>query len=604
MRTELPSDNRRDWETIRSLLPYLLQYKLRLGLALGLLVLAKLSTIGVPIALKLIVDELQKAQPGTVLAGVPLLLLIGYGLLRLGTSLFNELRNAVFARAAQSSIRQIALKVFRHLHALSLRFHLERQTGGLSRDLERGTRGISQLLRYVVFSIVPTIFEVTVVIAILVVQFDPSFALVTLATVVVYVVFTIRVTNWRTKFRVWMNRADSEANTSAIDSLINYETVKYFGNEGWEARRYDDRLLDWQQASIKSETSLAALNVGQGIIIAGGLTTLMVMAGSGVAAGRLTLGDFVMINGFLIQLYLPLNFLGSIFREIRHCLTDMERMFRLMNEEPEIVEKEAAPPLQLSGGHLCLENVNFGYRPDRQILHDVSFEIPAGRTVAVVGASGSGKSTLARLLFRFYDVNSGRITVDDQDIRDVDLASLRRSIGIVPQDTVLFNDTILYNIAYGCPEAGKREIVRAAELAAIHRFVISLPEGYETRVGERGLKLSGGEKQRIAIARAILKNPRILIFDEATSALDSHAEKAIQASLREVAADHTTLAIAHRLSTVIDADEIVVLDRGRVIERGSHGQLLAAAGHYSEMWRLQQEQADAQPVPVSNRSSR
>jgi ATP-binding cassette subfamily B protein len=589
-RTELPASNRNDWDTIRSLLPYLWQFKGRIGIALAFLILAKLANIGVPVALKHIVDALDRGSGQALAVGLPLALLIGYGLLRLGTNLFNELRNAVFARASQRSIREIALKVFKHLHALTLRFHLDRQTGGLSRDLERGTRSISQLLHYLVFSILPTFFEVAVVIGILLVNYDPSFALITLATVVLYVVYTVLVTNWRTKFRVWMNRADSNANSRAIDSLINYETVKYFGNEEHEARHYDERLQEWERASVKSQTSLALLNIGQGIIIASGLTLLLVLAGQGVVAGTMTLGDFVMVNAFLIQLYIPLNFLGSIFREVKHCLTDVERMFNLMDESPEVVERPDAPALDVGDGNVAFEHVDFGYRHERKVLHDVSFRIRPGSKVAVVGTSGAGKSTLARLLFRFYDVNDGRITINGHDIRDVTLDSLRAAIGIVPQDTVLFNDTVYYNILYGRPDASREEVVEAARLAHIHDFVMSLPDGYETVVGERGLKLSGGEKQRVAIARTVLKRPKILIFDEATSALDSRSEKSILAALAEVAANHTTLAIAHRLSTVVDSDEIIVLEHGRVVERGTHQDLVRRGGVYAHMWTLQQEE--------------
>jgi ATP-binding cassette subfamily B protein len=608
-RTELPAPDRNDWDTIRSLLPYLWQFRARISIALAFLILAKLANIGVPVALKHIVDALDRSSGEAVVIGLPLALLVGYGLLRLSTNLFNELRNAVFARASQRSIRDIALKVFRHLHSLTLRFHLDRQTGGLSRDLERGTRSINQLLHYLVFSILPTFFEVAVVIGILLVNYDPWFAWITLITVVLYVVYTVTVTNWRTKFRVWMNRADSTANSRAIDSLINYETVKYFGNEEHEARHYDERLQEWERASVKSQTSLALLNIGQGVIIAVGLTLLLVLAGQGVVDGSMTLGDFVMVNAFLIQLYIPLNFLGSIFREVKHCLTDVERMFNLMDETPEVIERPGAPGLDVGSGAVKFEHVDFAYRPDREVLHDVSFEIRPGEKVAVVGTSGAGKSTLSRLLFRFYDVGGGRITINGQDIRDVSLDSLRAAIGIVPQDTVLFNDTIYYNILYGRPDATREEVVNAARLAHIHEFVMTLPDGYDTMVGERGLKLSGGEKQRVAIARTVLKRPRILIFDEATSALDSQSEQTILAALAEVAADHTTLAIAHRLSTVVDADEIVVMEHGRIVERGTHRVLIERQGVYGHMWSLQQEERRAEnrlegqpPQPVAKLS--
>ncbi len=589
-RTELPATNRNDWNTLSFLFPYLLQYRARIGFALLFLALAKLANIGVPIALKTIVDQLDSDNKAIELLTVPLALLIAYGLLRFSTSLFQELRNAVFARASEESTRKIALKVFEHLHSLSLRFHLDRQTGGVSRDIERGSRSIAQLLHYLIFSILPTIFEILVVCAILYFSFDVWFSLITLATVAVYFVYTYKVTEWRIKFRVAMNAADSRANTSAIDSLINYETVKYFGNEAYEKERYDTHLRKWQNESIRSTVSLSLLNVGQGVIIGTGLTVLMIMAAQGVVGGSMTLGDFVMVNAFLIQLYIPLNFLGTIFRELKHCLTDMERMFGLLDIETEIHDRPGARPLAISQGAVKFEGVSFRYNPDRQILFDVGFEIPAGNKVAVVGPSGSGKSTLARLLFRFYEVSDGSILIDGQDIKQVTLDSLRAAIGIVPQDTVLFNDTISYNIRYGNTGASDDAVRRAAQLAHLDRFIESLPQGYDTVVGERGLKLSGGEKQRIAIARTILKDPPILILDEATSSLDSKSEKAIQSALKEVAANRTTLVIAHRLSTIIDADEILVLEHGVITERGTHQQLIAMNAHYAEMWRLQQEQ--------------
>jgi ATP-binding cassette subfamily B protein len=591
-RTELPAENRNDWKTIRMLFPYLGEYRGRIGIALLFLALAKLANIGVPVALKLIVDGLDVAKSTGQIITIPLFLLIAYGLLRFSTSLFQELRTAVFAKASQRSTRKIALKVFRHLHELALRFHLDRQTGGVSRDIERGSRSISQLLHFLIFSILPTAFEILVVCAILLINFDIWFSIVTAITVGLYFFYTYQVTEWRIKFRVQMNTADSRANTTAIDSLINYETVKYFGNEEYEAQRYDEEMRNWEKASIKSQVSLALLNIGQGVIIGVGLTVLMIMAASGVATGTMTLGDFVMVNAFLIQLYIPLNFLGTIFREVKHSLTDMEKMFGLLEVDAEIEDKPSAVPLAVTHRHVAFHNVKFHYQPDRPILHDISLEIPAGHKVAVVGSSGAGKSTLARLLFRFYDVTGGTITIDGQDIRDVTLASLRAAIGIVPQDTVLFNDSIGYNILYGQPDASEGEIQQAARLANLHDFIAALPQGYGTVVGERGLKLSGGEKQRIAIARTILKDPPILILDEATSQLDSKSEQAIQSALKEVAANRTTLVIAHRLSTVIDADQILVLEHGRITERGAHRELLAAKGHYAEMWALQQEQRE------------
>ncbi len=591
-RTELPAENRNDWKTIRTLFPYLSDYRGRIGLALLFLALAKLANIGVPVALKLIVDGLDVTKSTAQIITVPLFLLIAYGLLRFSTSLFQELRNAVFAKASQRSTRRIALKVFRHLHELALRFHLDRQTGGISRDIERGSRSITQLLHFLIFSILPTAFEIVVVCAILLVNFDIWFSVVTIVTVSLYFLYTYQVTEWRITFRVQMNTADSRANTTAIDSLINYETVKYFGNEEYEAQRYDKEMHSWEKASIKSQVSLALLNIGQGVIIGIGITVLMIMAAHGVATGTMTLGDFVMVNAFLIQLYIPLNFLGTIFREVKHSLTDMEKMFSLLEVDAEIEDKSSAVPLAITRRQVAFHNVKFHYQSDRPILHDISFEIPAGHKVAVVGSSGAGKSTLARLLFRFYDVSDGTITIDGQDIRDVTLASLRAAIGIVPQDTVLFNDTIEYNIRYGQPHAGRAEIQRAARLANLHKFIAALPQGYDTVVGERGLKLSGGEKQRIAIARTILKDPPILILDEATSQLDSKSEQAIQSALKQVAANRTTLVIAHRLSTVIDADQILVLHHGRITERGAHRELLAAKGRYAEMWALQQEQRE------------
>ncbi|MGB8337943.1 MAG: ABC transporter ATP-binding protein/permease [Burkholderiales bacterium] len=576
-----------DFYTVKTLLPYLWEYRGRVLLALSFLVLAKLSNVTVPLVMKSIVDALD--QPRALLA-LPILFLLGYGALRLATTLFGELRDMVFAKVTQRAIRRIALQVFRHLHGMSLRFHLERQTGGVSRDIERGTRAIDSLMRFMLFSIVPTLLEIALVAGILLVKYDIWFTVVTVGTLVVYVTLTISVTEWRTKFRRTMNEMDSKANTRAIDSLINYETVKYFGNEDFETRRYDENLQKWEKASVSSQTSLAGLNAGQSFIIAIGVTALMTLAANGVVKGTMSLGDLVLVNAFLIQLYIPLNFLGVIYREIKQSLADMEKMFALMRQNKEIQDKPGATPLVIAGASVRFENVDFSYDANRKILFDVSFVIPAGKKTAVVGSSGAGKSTLSRLLFRFYDIDSGGILIDGQDIRNVTQQSLRAAIGIVPQDTVLFNDTIFYNIAYGNTHATREEVISAAESAHIRGFIESLPDKYDTMVGERGLKLSGGEKQRVAIARTLLKNPRILIFDEATSALDSKTEKIIQAELRDIAAKRTTLVIAHRLSTIVDADEILVMDQGRIIERGGHHALLLKNGTYAQMWALQQEE--------------
>jgi len=595
-----PRTYRGDWATIRTLLPYLWEYKGRVLAAIGCLILAKVANVGVPVLLKQIVDSLDRE---TAAMFVPLALLVAYGLLRLSTTMFTELREFLFAKVTQRAVRKIALQVFRHLHALSLRFHLHRQTGGLTRDVERGQRGISTLISYALFSILPTLVEITLVSAILIARYDWTFMAITAGALVVYIGFTVFITEWRTHFRRTMNELDSKANTRAIDSLINYETVKYFGNEEWEARRYDESLQRFERAAVKSQTSLSALNIGQSAIIAIAVTLIMWRATVGVVNGTMTIGDLVLVNAFMIQLYIPLNFLGVIYREIKQALADMERLFALIEENTEIQDSPGAAPVVVLGAEVRYEHVDFAYESNRQILHDVSFAIPAGRTVAVVGPSGSGKSTLARLLYRFYDVTGGRITIDGQDLRAVQQASVRATIGIVPQDTVLFNDSIEYNIGYGKPGASHDEIVAAARLAQIHDFIAGLPEGYATPVGERGLKLSGGEKQRVAIARAILKAPRILIFDEATSALDSRSEKAIQAELRAIARNHTTLTIAHRLSTIVDADEILVLESGRIAERGSHAALLDANGVYARMWRLQQDEERRAPEGRSEMSS-
>jgi ATP-binding cassette subfamily B protein len=581
---------RGDWRTVGTLLPYLFAYKGRVLLAVVCLIAAKLANVGVPLVLKEIVDRLTVTGPQVLV--LPLALLVAYGAMRLATTAFTELREFLFAKVTQRAVRTITLKVFRHLHGLSLRFHLARQTGGLTRDVERGTRGISTLVSFALFSILPTLVEIGLVSAILVARYDVWFIGITVGALIVYIVYTVTITEWRTGFRRTMNELDSRANTHAIDSLLNYETVKYFNNEEYEALRYDEALQRWEAAAVKSQTSLSLLNIGQSAIIAVAVTLIVWRATLGVVDRTMTIGDLVLVNAFMIQLYIPLNFLGVIYREIKQALADMERMFRLIREEGEIRDAPGAGPLRLGDAAVRFEHVDFSYEPNRQILFDISFSIPAGQTVAVVGPSGSGKSTLARLLYRFYDVTAGRITVDGQDIRSVQQSSLRGSIGIVPQDTVLFNDTIEYNIAYGRPGASHEEVVAAARLAQIHDFVAGLPEGYRTPVGERGLKLSGGEKQRVAIARALLKAPRILIFDEATSALDSRSEKLIQGELEQIAVNRTTLMIAHRLSTIVGADEILVLERGRIVERGNHAELLARGGAYARMWALQQHERD------------
>jgi len=576
---------RDDWKTLGALLPYLWEFRWRVIAALGCLLAAKAANVSVPLVLKEIVDSLDAAS-----AAMPVALLIGYGLLRLSTTVFTELREFVFVKVTQRAVRRIALEVFGHLHSLSLRFHLQRQTGGVTRDIERGTRAVSSLMGYALFSILPTIVEIALVSGILLAKYDPWFASVTLATLVVYIGVTVTITEWRTHFRRSMNELDSKASTRAIDSLLNYETVKYFGNETYEQHRYDEAMQRWERAAILSQTSLSALNAAQSVVIAVGVILIMWHAAAGVIAGTMTLGDLVLVNAFLIQLYIPLNFLGVVYREIKQSLADVERMFGMLREHREIEDAPGAPALKLDVAAVRFEQVDFHYDPRRQILHQVSFEIPAGRKVAVVGASGSGKSTLARLLFRFYDVSAGRITIDGQDVRAVTQQSLRAAIGIVPQDTVLFNYSIYYNIAYGSPSASRDAVIEAARLAHIHEFIMTLPDNYETAVGERGLKLSGGEKQRVAIARALLKNPRILIFDEATSALDSKSEQAIQAELARMARGRTALVIAHRLSTVVEADQILVLDHGRIVERGRHQQLLERGGVYSGMWALQQKE--------------
>jgi ABC-type transport system involved in Fe-S cluster assembly fused permease/ATPase subunit len=593
---------RNDWATLKTLFPYLWVYKWRVMAAMAALIGAKMANVGVPLVLKQMIDQLSinPASPHALLV-LPLGALVAYGLLRLSTTVFTELREFLFSRVTQRAVRTIALRVFRHLHALSLRFHLNRQTGGMTRDIERGTRGVSSLISFTLFNILPTLVEITLVLAYLVTHYDIWFSVITAVALVGYIAFTVIVTDWRTHFRRTMNDLDSKANTKAIDSLINYETVKYFGNEDYEAKRYDEGLKGFENAAVMSQTSLSILNTGQSLIIATAVTLILWRATAGVIAGSMTLGDLVLVNTFMIQLYIPLNFLGVIYREIKQALADMERLFSLLNENREVADGPDAKPLSARGASVVFSNVNFSYESNRQILFDVDITIAAGTTTAVVGHSGSGKSTLSRLLFRFYDVNSGSITIDGQDVRNITQLSLRSAIGIVPQDTVLFNDTIEYNIAYGKPGATTEDIVAAARAASIHDFIETLPDGYATMVGERGLKLSGGEKQRVAIARTLLKDPAILIFDEATSALDSKAEQAIQGQLKEIAKNRTTLVIAHRLSTVADAQQILVLDHGRIVERGTHQSLLAENGLYAQMWERQQARQDeelASPVAM------
>ncbi len=585
-------DQKPDWSVIAGLTPYLMEFRGRVVLALLFLVGAKVATVAVPVALKYIVDYLDQGGSTEMLIGIPLALVAGYGLLRFCSTFFGELRDAVFARVAERAMRRVSLRVFEHLHRLDLGFHLTRRTGGLARDIERGTNGISFLLRFSLFNVVPTVLEILMVAVILLFAFDAGYMLTVLAAVVVYVVFSVKVTEWRTRFVRESHAMDSRSNTRAVDSLLNYETVKYFGNERFESESYDRDLADWESARLKNRLSLAMLNSGQALIIGLAITVIMFMAVRQVGRGDITLGDLTMINAYMIQLFIPLNMLGFVYREIRQSLVSVERMFALLKQQPSVVDAENAAPLVSQGGAIRFESVHFSYDPQRPILHDISFDLPAGHKIAIVGPSGSGKSTLARLLFRFYDVDSGRITVDGQDVRHITQQSLREAIGVVPQDTVLFNDTIYNNIAYGRPDATAAAVHRAAQLAHLDHFIAQLPEGFDTMVGERGLKLSGGEKQRIAIARVLLKDPPILILDEATSSLDSRSEHAILSALNEVSARRTTLAIAHRLSTIQDAETILVLDGGRVVEQGAHAQLLRQNGLYARLWQQQQQEQE------------
>ena len=584
---DYPADHKPDWKIISGLWPYLAEFRGRVALSLALLVLAKLATVATPIALKYIVDYLDQNRGADMLLWIPVVLVVAYGSLRFGATLFNELRDAVFARVAERAMRRVSLRVFEHLHQRELAFHLDRKTGGLARDIERGTNGISFLLRFTLFNIVPTLLEILLVAGILFVVFNVGYVLAILVAVVVYVVFSIKITEWRTKFVREANARDNQSNSRAIDSLLNYETVKYFNNERYEAQLYDVDLDDWEQARLKNRLSLAALNSGQALIIGLAMIVIMAMAVQEVASGEITLGDFTMINAYLLQLFIPLNALGFVYREIRQALVNVERLFKLLGDKPAIEDAPDATELAVDKGEVQFDHIHFAYRPDRPILRDVNFSIPAGHKVAVVGASGAGKSTLARLLFRFYDVDEGAIRIDGQDIRTVTQDSLRSAIGVVPQDTVLFNDTLYRNLAYGRPEATEEEVYRAARMAHLEEFIRSLPEGYETKVGERGLKLSGGEKQRVAIARVILKNPPLLILDEATSSLDSLSEQAILGALNEVSQQRTTLVIAHRLSTIRDANTILVMDGGRIVESGSHSELLLRGGHYAHLWEQQ-----------------
>ena len=593
--TEDPPGNRQDLYNLRRMGPYIWQYRERVVIALLALVLAKLATVGVPFLLKSVVDQLDAESTSELV--LPIGLLAGYGLLRLASSGFNELRDALFARVRFGAMATLSRQVLKHLHDLSLRFHLERRTGNISRDLERGANSISLLLNYLVFNILPSAAEFLLVAAILLGTYDPQFAVAVMLTVVVYVAFTLAVTEWRMHFRHTMNRLDSEASGQAVDGLLNYETVKYFNNEAYEQARYSSTLKQWEDAAVVSQTSMALLNFGQGAIIALGITVIMLFAAQGVVAGSLSIGDLVLVNTMMLQLFMPLNFLGTIYRMLKYTLADMDMVLKLLDRPPEIQDRADAKPLRVESGEVRFEQVGFAYQPERAILHGVDFTIPAGQKIAVVGHSGAGKSTLARLLFRFYDVTAGRVLIDGQDVREVTQDSLRQAIGIVPQDTVLFNESIYYNIAYAHPHASAEAVERAARLAHIHDFIVSLPGGYDTVVGERGLKLSGGEKQRVAIARVILKNPPILIFDEATSSLDTAAEQGILTAMHEVAEARTTLVIAHRLSTIVDADAILVMEQGAIVERGDHAGLLAQGGLYARLWRLQQRERRLEEKP-------
>ncbi len=590
--TEAPHQQRNDRENLKRMMPYLWQYKGRVLIALFSLMLAKVATVGVPLVLKEIVDSLELLldQPTTIAASIPLALLLAYGALRLVNVAFNELRDAVFARVRYRAMRDISIQVVKHLYDLSLGFHLERRTGGISRDMERGTRSLSSILNYLTFNIIPTFVEFALVAVVLFSQYESHFAFITFGTVVVYVIYTMAVTEWRMHFRHEMNAHDSQANSQAVDGLINYETVKYFNNEEYEIERYNSTLNKWENAAVKSTSSMALLNFGQGAIIAVGVTLVMISAATGVADGNMSLGDLVLVNAMMLQLFIPLGFLGIIYRSMKHALADMDLMFKLLDKQAEIKDQDNAKTLHVTNADVVFDNVSFSYQQDRKILNNISFKIPSGRKIAVVGPSGAGKSTLARLLFRFYDVDDGCICIDGQNIKDVSQKSLREAIGIVPQDTVLFNDSIYHNILYARPDVPEEDVLEAARLANIHDFIESLPQGYNTMVGERGLKLSGGEKQRVAIARVILKKPRILVFDEATSSLDSQSEQIILSSLKQVSEHHSTLVIAHRLSTIIDADTILVMEKGRIVEQGAHAELLEHNGLYADLWLLQQEE--------------